>query len=575
MKPLTIHDYKVIKPFLDIANYEGYFYHFVTMIMWNHEFHICYEIHDHFLVLLCYENNEYYWMMPCCEKGFYHDAIEYMIDYSSKNRFLFSLKNASLEFINEIKKQYGSYFLYKRNKNNDEYIYDKEMHKTLKGKKIQKRRNHFNNFKKLYPSYQYKELNTVNDFNSIISCVSKWRLEKDSLSKSITSEVYGMMTLFSYSNELDYKVGGIYIDNQLEGFIIGHCLDNQTIHILVEKANKNMRGLYPALFKEFLDHHYENAIYVNREEDMGLENLRRAKLSLYPIKMVEKYDITLNTLSLHHPLKSDKDEIMRIWNTYFDDENEESTNYYFSAYYKEENTYICKNNNIIIAGMQIVPFELFINNNIEIHYFILGVFTVKEYQSQGIMKSMLNEVLNSKKYKNKTIHLQAYQPTIYKSLGFEPSYYQYMIKPDINYYKQFDLDDISDDIKDMRDIYDQFVSQYKEYRIRNDAYFMKLKGRTKGFNEEIIIFSYQNKVDGYVICTNKEDLFVSEIIYLSDLGLKRMIRTLIQFNHNIILYVDLKTKAKIQGTKMNEIIHMLSNKKSIIENEDKYINECY
>ena len=52
MKPLKLSDLNTVLPYLDKANYEGYNSNFVTMMMWNHEYHIEYEIHDHFCIML-------------------------------------------------------------------------------------------------------------------------------------------------------------------------------------------------------------------------------------------------------------------------------------------------------------------------------------------------------------------------------------------------------------------------------------------------------------------------------------------------------------------------------------------
>ena len=109
-----------------------------------------------------------------------------------------------------------------------------------------------------------------------------------------TSEVRGIMSLLSSKHLLPFHIGGIFIHNQLEAFIIASKLNHSTIQIHVEKANKDIRGLYPAILKELLEHHFQNEKWVNREEDMGLENLRRSKQSLHPVKMIHKYRIYEN-----------------------------------------------------------------------------------------------------------------------------------------------------------------------------------------------------------------------------------------------------------------------------------------
>lgn len=148
MKKLTINDYSKIKYFLDIANYEGYNSNFVTMMMWNHEYHIEYEIHDHFMVMLQTYKGVKFWAMPFTTQEYYGEALKYMIEFSQKNNFEFIIDCAVESFIDYIRKSFQDVFLFERTPYNDDYIYEKEMLKNLTGKKMQKRRNHYNWFKK-------------------------------------------------------------------------------------------------------------------------------------------------------------------------------------------------------------------------------------------------------------------------------------------------------------------------------------------------------------------------------------------------------------------------------------------
>lgn len=52
-----------------------------------------------------------------------------------------------------------------------------------------------------------------------------------------------------------------------------------------------MRGLYTAITKEFAAHAWDDVIYLNREEDMGIPGLRNAKEALHPEFMVKKYNV--------------------------------------------------------------------------------------------------------------------------------------------------------------------------------------------------------------------------------------------------------------------------------------------
>ena len=79
----------------------------------------------------------------------------------------------------------------------------------------------------------------------------------------------------------------------MEAFTLGTYLkEEKTAYIHVEKANPDIRGLYPFLNQQFLINCFPDAEFVNREDDMGLEGLRKAKLSYNPLKLIKKYTVT-------------------------------------------------------------------------------------------------------------------------------------------------------------------------------------------------------------------------------------------------------------------------------------------
>ena len=75
----------------------------------------------------------------------------------------------------------------------------------------------------------------------------------------------------------------------MQAFTLGEMINNDTVLIHVEKAEHEIRGLYPAINQMFLSHAFPNAVWVNREEDTGDEGLRQAKLSYLPAELWTKY----------------------------------------------------------------------------------------------------------------------------------------------------------------------------------------------------------------------------------------------------------------------------------------------
>ena len=80
----------------------------------------------------------------------------------------------------------------------------------------------------------------------------------------------------------------IYIDKKICGFTLGF-LNNQTYEIIIEKAERDIRGLFPYLIKKNLEINNINSKFIDRLDDLGLEHLKKSKLSYHPIICVERF----------------------------------------------------------------------------------------------------------------------------------------------------------------------------------------------------------------------------------------------------------------------------------------------
>ncbi|WP_455683380.1 GNAT family N-acetyltransferase [Thomasclavelia sp.] len=574
MQKLLLKDYDKIKTFLDDADYEGYNSNFVTMMMWDHEYEIFYEIKENFLIMLHTYMNEKFFAMPFCKPEYYQDALEYMLEYANKHNFTFRIDLAVEKSKALIEELYGDKFLYLHDEDFDDYIYSKSSLETLSGKKMQKRRNHFNAFLKEHPDYIYKEIEDE-DIDNVLQCLKKWDFSRR-IEESVVSEYIGIVYLLVHRHELNIKTGCIYIDNKLEAFIIGSPLKHNTVQIHVEKANKDIRGLYVAIGKFFLEQNYENYEFVNREEDMGLESLRKAKLALHPIKLLKKYTIILNNQTISQASDNDLYNIIDLWRNSFNDENEKSTNFYFMNRYQKENTYVLKNSDLVVSMLQIVPYTLIFEGKEENVYFILGVATNKTYRKQGLMKKLMNYVLSLPKYQNAKIILQAYHPELYYKFGFFEDYYHKVTEVDKDLYRNNFLlktTENSDYIK-LLNLYDRFCNFYTGYRKRDIEYYQNyLIPRCAAFDEKIERFDLNNKPIGYAIYSEDDTAIkISEIIYLEQSYLDMIISYFITFDKKIIIESDLKAIIKGECT---YICTMMSNfLKNNCQDNKFYINEC-
>lgn len=571
MQKLLLTDYATIQPYLDDANYEGYNSNFVTMMMWDHVYHVQYEVHDHFLVMLQDYKDTFFFAMPFCKKKYVKDAIEYMIRYANKHNIPFLIDGVTSEIKDYIQTIYKKDFIYEATPNNDDYIYSKEALETLRGKKMQKRRNHYNAFIKNYPNFLYKEIED-SDIHNVLSCLQHWEHEYEG-EESIQLESVGIMYLLKNRDALSIATGCIYINGVLEAFIIGSPLKHETVQIHVEKANKDIRGLYVAICKFFLENNYSSYNYVNREEDMGIPALKKAKKALHPIAMVHKYRITFRKTSVRQATPEDTIRVQELWRTCFIDENEKSTSFYFKYCYQAEHTYLLLQEDTIISTMQIVPYTLESN---EIIYFILGVCTKPEFQNNSCMKELMQTILAKQPYQSHRIFLQAYVPAIYHQFGFYERYYLQNIKVKQGAYEKIDsvfAKHISAEAQ--LTLYQQYCTHFQGYRVRNLTYYeVYLKQRCLAFNETLIGIYNKDALIGYTIY-NEDDITItiSEIIYTSQSNLDMIVSYFACQEKNVVITCDLK--ANIYGESRRICSMMTNDEQTETINTNLYINELY
>lgn len=177
-----------------------------------------------------------------------------------------------------------------------DYVYSRESLATLKGKKLHGKRNHINKFLSLYPDYEYKKL----DQTMISDCMSlyeHWSEEKEEPSVELFDEKRSVLLALNHMEELGLTGGTIYIDGKLCAFTVGERLHPHIQLIHIEKANTDIEGLFPMINQQYILHECEGVELINREEDMGIEGMRKAKRSYHPIKMIEKYMLSTRDLT--------------------------------------------------------------------------------------------------------------------------------------------------------------------------------------------------------------------------------------------------------------------------------------
>lgn len=170
-------------------------------------------------------------------------------------------------------------------RNNYDYIYLREELALLKGGKLKAKRNHVNKFLADHPDFEYRPLHP-HMFDECRQLEIMWRNDKKhdnpAYGDTIGAEQRVMENIFANWDRLGMMGGCIYAGGRMVAFTFGAAVTDDTIDVCVEKADRNIDGAYSIINQQFASHLPEQYVYINREEDMGLEGLRKAKLSYHP-----------------------------------------------------------------------------------------------------------------------------------------------------------------------------------------------------------------------------------------------------------------------------------------------------
>ncbi len=178
-------------------------------------------------------------------------------------------------------------------RNNWDYVYSIKDLISLEGTKYRKKRqnihqclsDHECKYKPITSQIIKECLELQHDWCNLRSCISD---------PSLMSEDWAIKEILTNFNELAVFGGAIYVDDRIEAFTIAEKLNSNTAVIHFEKANHNIRGLYQLVNQWFCKHGLQDYDYVNREQDLGIQGLRRAKQEYYPHHMVEKFTIKIS-----------------------------------------------------------------------------------------------------------------------------------------------------------------------------------------------------------------------------------------------------------------------------------------
>jgi hypothetical protein len=172
-----------------------------------------------------------------------------------------------------------------------DYVYLAKDLIQLSGNRFHKKKNHVNRFRKT-TQHHYKPLDQET-VECVLEMQESWcQLRDCQTNKGLIDEDRAIFEALTHFDRLGYVGGAIVINQAVEAFSLGETLNPDTAVIHIEKANPEIPGLYAAINQMFAAQACPDMTYINREQDLGLEGLRKAKESYNPHHLVDKYIVT-------------------------------------------------------------------------------------------------------------------------------------------------------------------------------------------------------------------------------------------------------------------------------------------
>lgn len=291
-KKLCLEDKNSIDKYISPYKFLSCEYSFTSLYIWKDACDIQYTIYKQALILKKKDfDGNYHFMQPL---GYEREDLGEIIDelkaYREENHMKYLFKDLEESFIEEFNALLNekNEFCIKEDRDNFDYLYEAQKLMTFSGKKLHSKKNHYNSFTKNY-NYEVVEISGEKVINDVIIAAEKWYDETDEKDIKLYHELLSIKNIVNNMDLLNLNGVAVYVDGKLGAFSIGESLNEKLAVIHIEKGDKNINGIYSFIAKTLVDKCFNNAEIINREQDLGIEGLRKSKMSYYPLKLEKKF----------------------------------------------------------------------------------------------------------------------------------------------------------------------------------------------------------------------------------------------------------------------------------------------
>ena len=296
-KDITLADKDTITSFTMKSDRRNCDLSFSNLCSWRFLYDTKFAVVDNFLVFKFWAGEQLAYMMPI-GTGDLKAILRKLIEDADKEKQSFCMLGVCSNMRVDLETTLPSQFVFTEDRDYADYIYLKSDLSTLKGKKFQSKRNHINRFRNTYPDYEYTPI-TPDRIQECLDLEAEWcKVNNCDQQEGTGNERRALIYALHNFEALGLTGGILHVNSKIVAFTFGMPINHETFGVHVEKADTSIEGAYAMINYEFANRIPEQYIYINREEDLGIEGLRKAKLSYQPATILEKYMACLK----EHPM---------------------------------------------------------------------------------------------------------------------------------------------------------------------------------------------------------------------------------------------------------------------------------
>lgn len=380
-RPVTTKDKSLYEDFREYTKHRGCEYTFANLLMWGEQ---SIAVIDGILVRLSLYDGCYSYAFPI-GNGDKESAIKAIIEDAKERGIPCTFMGVYEEDIDFLESKFPEKFAYTKIRDSFDYVYDIEKLATLKGRKYHSKRNHLHRFYDAYPKYNTEPL-TQDNLHLARELADNWYREKlaENPDSDYSMEREALRRVFENFSALDME--GLLLRNGEEvlAFTMGSKMSEDTFDVHFEKALQDTSTAYVAINNEFAKYilsKYPQVRYLDREEDMGLAGLRKAKQSYRPAHLTEKHRAVLfdQKLKPQCPAEGDTKKLWALWQEAFGD-SEDFLRIFWSTAFSPDRCRCIINDKEALAALYILDCSY---KSTKLAY-IYAVATAKAHRGKGL-----------------------------------------------------------------------------------------------------------------------------------------------------------------------------------------------